>query len=74
MDDTTDSARLSVRLSPQAKIAVEQIMTLGGFKTLQEALRRAIGDELFLQQYLHDGWEILLRKGDSYRELVWPGL
>jgi Arc/MetJ-type ribon-helix-helix transcriptional regulator len=66
-----EDVRISVRLSPQAKEAVDQIMQLGGFKTFQEAIRRAIGDELFLLQQQKEGWKILLRKGNEYRELVW---
>ena len=68
----TESDRLTIRLSPAAKEAVEEIQRLGGFKTPQEAIRRAIGDERFLQQKQDEGWEILLRKGKDYRTLVWP--
>ena len=66
------SDRLTIRLSPEAKEAVDQIMRLGRFKTAQEAIRRAIADERFIQKSLSDRWEILLRKGRSYRSLVWP--
>jgi hypothetical protein len=68
--DNTD--RVTIRFSPQARKAVEEIMRLGGFATFQEALRRAIGDEAFLQQRMTEGWAILLRKGNDYQELVWP--
>jgi hypothetical protein len=64
--------RVTLRLSSKAQAAVEEIKKLGGFKTTQEAVRRAISDELFLQQQLSDGWTVLLRKGNEYRELVWP--
>jgi hypothetical protein len=66
--------RLSIRLSPAAKEAVDEIQKLGGFKTPQEAIRRAIADERFLQRAQGDGWQVLLRKGKSYRELVWPSI
>ncbi len=69
-----ESDRLTIRLSPKAKEAVEEIMKLGNFSTPQEAIRRAIADERFLQRWQHDGWEVLLRKGRSYRELVWPSI
>ena len=65
-------SRISVRMSPQAREALDQIMELGGYKTIQEAIRRAIGDELFLQQQIAKGWTVLLRKDNEYRELVWP--
>ncbi|MGH7098774.1 MAG: ribbon-helix-helix protein, CopG family [Stellaceae bacterium] len=64
--------RVSIRLSPAARKAVEEIQAMGGFRSMQEAIRRAIADEFFLQQRQRDGWTILLRKGNEYRELVWP--
>ncbi len=67
-----EDVRITLRLSAKAQAAVDEIKKLGSFKTTQEAVRRAIGDELFLQQQLKDGWTILLRKGNDYRELVWP--
>jgi predicted transcriptional regulator len=69
-----DETRLTIRLSPAAKEAVDEIQKLGGFKSPQEAIRRAIADERFLQRWQHDGWEVLLRKGRSYRSLVWPSI
>ena len=41
------SRRLSIRLSPEARQAVEEISKLGGGKSVQEAIRRALGDQLF---------------------------
>jgi predicted transcriptional regulator len=67
-----EEPRLSIRLSPAAKEAVDEIQRLGRFKTPQEAIRRAIADERFLQRQQSEGWQVLLRKGKSYRELVWP--
>lgn len=71
MAESQGDTRVSVRLSPAARRAVEEIMELGGFKTIQEAVRRAIGDELFLHQQKKLGWTVLLRKGNEYKELVW---
>jgi hypothetical protein len=71
MARTQKDAHISIRLSPQARQAVEEIMNLAGLKTVQEAVRRAIGDELFLQQQRRVGWRVLLRKGHDIRELVW---
>jgi Arc/MetJ-type ribon-helix-helix transcriptional regulator len=72
MADPKEEVRISLRLSPSTKEAIEEIMRLGEFKTIQEAVRRAIGDELFLQRQLKEGWRVLLRKSNDYRELVWP--
>jgi hypothetical protein len=66
------SERISIRLSPEAKAAVEEIMKLGGFRTIQDAVRHAIADELFLQRERKNGWTVLLRRDNEYRELVWP--
>lgn len=71
MADDTDEVRVSIRLSPQARDAVEEIQRLGDYKSMQEAIRRAISDELFLLQQKKEGWTVLLRKGSDYRELVW---
>jgi hypothetical protein len=72
MAESSRDARISIRLSPAARRAVEDIKDLGGFETIQEAVRRAIGDELFLQQQRKQGWTVQLRKGNEYKELVWP--
>jgi len=66
------SGRTNLRLSPQAREALEEIMKLGGFATLAEAARRAIGDELFLLRERRSGWNVILRKDDRYREVTWP--
>ena len=67
-----ETDRLTIRLSPAAKQAVEEIQQLGGFSTPQEAIRRAIADERFLLKQQKEGAEILLRKGREYQKLVWP--
>jgi predicted transcriptional regulator len=72
MTASDNDDRLTIRLSPAAKEAVDDIQKLGGFKVPQAAIRRAIADERFLQQWRHDGWEILLRKGNDYHSVVWP--
>lgn len=64
--------RLSLRLSPEARAAVEQIMKLGNMDSMQEAIRRAIGEELFLMQERRAGWKVLLQKGERYREVIFP--
>ncbi len=72
MAESDKESRVTLRLSPTTKKALDDIKELGGFKTIQEAVRRAIGDELFLQRQQNAGWNVLLKKGNEYRELVWP--
>lgn len=64
--------RVSIRLSPEAKAALDEIMARGKIKTIQEAVRRSIGDELFLLKERSEGWAVVLKKGSRYRELKWP--
>ncbi len=68
----SEAVRLTIRLSPEARDALEQIKKLGNLHNLQDAVRRAIGDELFLQEQMADGWNVLLEKDSKYREVVWP--
>ena len=69
-----DQVRISIRLSPEAKQALDDIVKLGNMGSLQEAVRRAIGDELFLLKERKDGWKVLLQKDNKYREVVWTGI
>jgi hypothetical protein len=69
---TGESVRLSVRISPEVRDAINKIMALGKMGSVAEALRRAIGDELFLQEQKADGWKVLVTKDNQYREVVWP--
>jgi hypothetical protein len=74
MTESNEHIRISIRLSPQARHALEEIMMLGGLRTLQDAVRRAISDELFLQKERKNGWSVLLKKGNEFREITWPVL
>jgi Arc/MetJ-type ribon-helix-helix transcriptional regulator len=67
-----DEARLTIRLSSHARQTVEDIVKRGGFRSITEALRQALGDELFLLEKRQQGWSVLLRKGNEYQEIVWP--
>lgn len=62
MPETSEDKRVSIRLSPQAAEAVEEIKKLGGFNTTGEAIRRAIGDELFLLRQKSEGWTVLISR------------
>jgi hypothetical protein len=70
----SEQTRISIRLSPQARQAVEEIMRLSNFETIQDAVRRAIGDELFLLKERKEGRKVLLQKDNQYREIYWPDL
>jgi hypothetical protein len=74
MPETSEDKRISVRLSSQAEAAVKEIQSTLSLTTMGEAVRRAIGDELFLLRQRKDGWTVLLRKGNEYKEIIWPGL
>jgi hypothetical protein len=67
-----DDVRITLRISPRTRSAIEEIQHMGGFRTAQEAVRRAIADELFLLTRQREGWTVLLKKDEEYRELVWP--
>ena len=54
------------------KAALEEIVRLGRMKSLADAVRRSISDELFLQQEMAEGWHVLLEKDNKYREVRWP--
>jgi hypothetical protein len=61
------------RAGPRSEpVGVTPIMRLGDMDTMQEAIRRAIGDELFLMTERRAGWKVLLQRGNRYREANWP--
>jgi hypothetical protein len=66
-----ESGRISIRVSPEIKAALQEIMRLGKMRSLADAVRRSIGDELFLQQQMEEGWHVLLEKDNKYREIKW---
>ena len=66
------SVRLSIRVGPEVKEAIDRIQKLGRMNSIAEALRRAIGDELFLQEQKEQGWKVLVEKDNVIREVVWP--
>lgn len=67
-----EEARITVRLSSEARAALEKIRELGSMDSMQEAIRRAIGMELFLMTEQRNGWKVLLQKGNQYREVIFP--
>ena len=68
------ASRVSFRLSAQARDAVDEIIKLAKLDTIQDAIRRALSDELFLLRERKDGWAVLLKKGTKYREVQWPDI
>jgi metal-responsive CopG/Arc/MetJ family transcriptional regulator len=69
----TTPEKLTVKFSKPAEKAVDEIMRIGGFASRQEAIRRALSTELFIQRKRHEGCVVLIMNRDgSYRELVWP--
>jgi metal-responsive CopG/Arc/MetJ family transcriptional regulator len=68
----TTPEKLQVTFSYEAEKAVDEIMRLRACRSRQEAIRRALGTELAIQQYRRRGWAVLIRKGHKYIELEWP--
>src|SRR5271168_1710815 len=67
----SENVRFSLRLSPEARQSIEEILRLSDATTVGEAVRRAIGTELFLLQARKRGAKILLREeSGSYTEIV----
>jgi hypothetical protein len=66
------SVRISMRVSPEVKAALERIQHLAKLNSITDVVRRSIGDELFLQEQMADDWKVLLQKDNTYREVVWP--
>lgn len=58
-----------IELSHEAWDAADKIRVLAGLSTVEDAIRRALGDELYLQQRLQEGYTIIVSKGDEYWEL-----
>ncbi len=50
MSASDNDTRITLRLSPEARRGLDEIMALGRFATLGEALRYAIAGELALQR------------------------
>jgi hypothetical protein len=71
MSDNPAVAR-SIKISREAYAAAEEIMRLGGFPSIAEALRHAIGDEQFIRRKLSNGYTFLTRRGNHYAEILWP--
>jgi hypothetical protein len=59
---TTNDEGKTFRLSLEATRAVREIMKRGNFATPQEAFRRSIADERFLQREQNTGHKVILRK------------
>jgi len=66
-----DTQRLTLRLSPEARASIDEILELSGAQTVAEALRHAIGTELFLLKEKQKGSTLLLRdKEGVFKEIV----
>jgi len=71
MAQDNDSKRLTLRLSPEARASIDEIIALGGASTAAEAVRRAIGTELFLLRERRKESTLLLRDREgNYKEIV----
>jgi hypothetical protein len=61
----------AIYLSPEALQAAEQIRDLANLKTVEDAIRIALGDELYLQQQIANGASVVLKTKDKFWELDW---
>lgn len=66
-----ESGRLNLRLSPEAREAIQKIAAKFGGVSAAEVVRRAIGTELFLMEEKDKGSKILIEdKNGNVRQLV----
>lgn len=67
MSETKDGRQ--IELSPDALTAAEQIRKLSGVATIEDAVRVALGDELYFRRKLYDGFRVLVSRGDDTWEV-----
>lgn len=60
-----------IYLSPEALQAAEQIRDLAKLGSVEDAIRIALGDELYLQQQIANGASVVLKTKDKFWELNW---
>ena len=66
-----DVTRLTLRLSPDANAALDRLCDQRGGVNRAEAIRRAIGTELFLVDAVNSGSRILLEdRNKNVREII----
>lgn len=72
MPETPPDARITIRLSSQARDAVDRISHLLGGVSAADAIRRSIGTELYLLEEQQRGARILIehRDTETTRELI----
>jgi hypothetical protein len=69
--DRDSPDRLTLRLSPEARKALEEISALRGGVSFAEVVRRALGTEQFLIKEQQEGSRILLERPDkTVRQVV----
>lgn len=63
--------RLTLRLSPEARKALEEIAALRGGVSFAEVVRRALGTEQFLIKEQREGARILVERPDkTVRQII----
>ena len=61
----------AIYLSPEARKAAEKIKELAKLETIEDAIRVALGDELYVREQIAQGVSVLLKSKDKYWELDW---
>lgn len=74
MSQSAEDVGYRLTLSPEAEKVVRELCILLGNVPIQEAVRRAIGDELFIRRKIAHGWRVQIQKGRFVQELVWSDL
>jgi hypothetical protein len=67
--DNKDERRITIRLSGEARDAVEALAKMRS-TSINEVIRRAIGTEIFLMEAQERGGKILIQDKDGTRQLV----
>lgn len=61
----------AIYLSPEAMDTAEKIRKLANLDSIEDAIRIALGDELYVREQIDKGRSVLLKDKDSYWELDW---
>jgi hypothetical protein len=61
----------AIYLSPEAMATAEKIRLMANLDSIEDAIRIALGDELYVREQINKGRSLLLKDKDNYWELDW---
>ncbi len=67
MTDTTNADKIT--LSPAAYRVADEIRALAGLSSVEDAILVALGDELYFRKKVHEGYRVIVNRGDDCREV-----